>query len=89
MKTLLFNISNVKFYNHYLNISGIDTDFMPLGSLSKQTLLSAKLLLIQIHDLIKEKTEEQKKYMNADIKKILELETVIAKKSSRFYELIP
>ena len=86
---LLFNISNVKLYQSYLDQSGIDVNYMPIDSLSYDTLIDAQSLLEEMRGQIELIQVEQRNYMNCDIQKVLTLQEKIADESSKFYELIP
>jgi len=73
LKKLLYSLSNVKFYQEYFTQNNINTDFLPIGSLSKDSLMEAKMILFEIHDTIEEIEKERKKYMKCDIQKLLKL----------------
>ena len=68
---------------------GIDTDSLPVSSLTKDTIKKAMEILSDIKKRIDEDTELSKAGWKADIEKLTVVRESIADLSSRFYELIP
>jgi len=57
----------VKLYQSYLDQSGIDVNYMPIDSLSYDTLIDAQSLLEEMRGQIELIQVEQRNYMNCDI----------------------
>ncbi|CAD8087427.1 unnamed protein product [Paramecium primaurelia] len=88
IKRFILQFIQVKLYQKDLQQFHVDMDFMPIERLDRKQLEVAKAILNELTDSVKE-LKQLRQNRDLDIKKISNLSSEIADKSSRFYELIP
>ncbi|CAD8079248.1 unnamed protein product [Paramecium primaurelia] len=88
IKRFILQFIQVKLYQKDLQQFHVDMDFLPIERLDRKQLEVAKAILNELTDSVEELKQLRQKG-DLDIKKISNLSSEIADKSSRFYELIP
>lgn len=88
-RKLLEEVANVTMYQRAMKSLGIDTDSLPISSLTKETIEKATTILSEIKKKIDEDQELSKEGWKADLDKLTVVRESIAELSSRFYELVP
>ncbi|CAK85722.1 unnamed protein product (macronuclear) [Paramecium tetraurelia] len=88
IKRFILQFIQVKLYQKDLQQFHVDMDFLPIERLDRKQLEVAKAILNELTDSVTELKELRQKG-DLDIKKISNISSEIADKSSRFYELIP
>mmetsp|Transcript_40067 Transcript_40067/g.38592 ORF Transcript_40067/g.38592 Transcript_40067/m.38592 type:complete len:276 (+) Transcript_40067:1981-2808(+) len=68
---------------------GINRNFFPLSAISKDLILEARAVLVQIKEAVDEDLERQKSFVQTDYAELIKIKERIYELSNRYYQLIP